>query len=78
MGCASKAIPESTLYELTADMAISDLTAIQAENGNTLVFRFKDGSQTVKRWKDRSRAESWTDEMKEKARQKALAQHSKK
>lgn len=77
-GCASKAIPESTLYELTADMAISDLTAIQAENGNTLVFRFKDGSQTVKRWKDRSRAESWTDEMKEKARQKALAQHSKK
>lgn len=77
-GCASKAIPESTLYELTADMVISDLTAIQAENGNTLVFRFKDGSQTVKRWKDRSRAESWTDEMKEKARQKALAQHSKK
>ena len=76
--CASKAIPESTLYELTADMAIGDLTAIQAENGNTLLFCFKDGSQTVKRWKDRSRAESWTDEMKEKARQKALAQHSRK
>ena len=75
--CVSKAIPESVLYELTADMAISDLTAIQAENGNTLVFCFKDGTQAVKRWKDRSRAESWTEEMKEAARQKTLARAAK-
>ena len=71
--CASKAIPESVLYELTADMAISDLTAIQAEKDNTLVFCFKDGTQAGKRWKDRSRAESWTEEMREAARQKTLA-----
>ena len=70
---ASKAIPESILYDLTADIPLGDLTAIRAENGNTLVFCFKDGSQTVKRWKDRSRAESWTEEMKEAARQKTLA-----
>ncbi len=76
--CASMAIPESVLYELTADTPIGDLTAIRAEKDNTLVFCFKNGSQTVKRWQDRSRAESWTDEMKEKARQQALAQHSKK
>ena len=75
--CASKAIPESVLYELTADTSIGDLTAIQAEKDNTLIFCFKDGSQTVKRWQDRSRRESWTEEMKEKARQQALAQHSK-
>ena len=72
-GCASKAIPESTLYELTADIPLGDLTAIRAENGNTLVFCFKDGTQAVKRWKDRSRAESWTEEMREAARQKTLA-----
>ena len=71
--CASKAIPESILYELTADIPLGDLTAIRAENGNALVFCFKDGTQAVKRWKDRSRAESWTDEMKEAARQKTLA-----
>ena len=71
--CASKAIPESILYDLTADIPLGDLTAIRAENGNTLVFCFKDGTQAVKRWKDRSRAESWTDEMKEAARQKTLA-----
>ena len=76
--CAdSKAIPENVLYELTADTPIGDLTAIRATNGNTLIFCFKDGTQTVKRWKDRSRRESWTEEMKEKARQQALAQHSK-
>ena len=72
-GCASKAIPESTLYELTADIPLGDLTAIRAENGNALVFCFKDGTQAVKRWKDRSRAESWTEEMREAARQKTLA-----
>ena len=71
--CASKAIPESILYDLAADIPLGDLTAIRAENGNTLVFCFKDGTQAVKRWKDRSRAESWTDEMKEAARQKTLA-----
>lgn len=71
--CASKAIPESTLYELTADIPLGDLTAIRAENGNALVFCFKDGTQAVKRWKDRSRAESWTEEMREAARQKTLA-----
>ena len=76
--CASKAIPESVLYNLTADTPLGDLTAIRAEKDNTLVFCFKNGEQTVKRWKDRSRRESWTEEMKEKARQQALAQHSKK
>ena len=72
-GCASKAIPESTLYELTADIPLGDLTAISAEKDNALVFCFKDGTQAVKRWKDRSRAESWTEEMREAARQKTLA-----
>ena len=76
--CASKAIPESVLYNLTADTPLGDLTAIRAEKDNTLIFCFKNGERTVKRWQDRSRAESWTEEMKENARQQALAQHSKK
>ena len=66
--CASKAIPESTLYELTADIPLGDLTAIRADKNNTLVFCFKDGEESVKRWYDRSRSESWTDEMREAAR----------
>ena len=45
------------------------ITAIRAEGNNTLVFLFKDGTQTVKRWADRSRAESWTPEMRAAARE---------
>ena len=70
--CPSKQIPEPVLMDLTSDMDIGDLTEICAEDGNRLVFRFRSGEETVKRWKDRSRAESWTPEMREAARQKAL------
>ena len=68
----SKQIPEPTLTAMTADLDIGDLTEIIAEDRNTLVFRFKDGRKAVKRWQDRSRAKSWTPEMKEAARQKAI------
>ena len=70
--CPSKQIPETTLTALTADLDIGDLTEIIAEDRNMLIFRFKDGKKAVKRWQDRSRAESWTPEMKEAARQKAI------
>lgn len=76
--CSSKQIPENTLISITEETldstnALGDkITAIRAEKDNTLVFYFKDGSETVKRWQDRSRAESWTDEMKAAARQKSL------
>lgn len=70
--CASKQIPEPVLMELTADMDMGDLTEICAENGNKLVFRFKDGSESVKQWQDRSRVKSWTQKMREAARQRAI------
>ena len=75
--CASKAIPERVLDALTANVSFDDLTALRAENGNRLVFICKDGSESVKRWEDRSRAESWTPEMKEAARQKSKTARSK-
>ena len=72
--CPSKQIPERTLEKATEEVlgldafdakALHDkITAISAEGNNTLVFLFKDGTQTVKWWADRSRAESWTPEMK--------------
>lgn len=76
--CQSKQIPENTLISVTMEVlggtdALPDkITAVRAEKDNTLVFCFKDGSKAVKQWQDRSRAESWTDEMKLAARQKAL------
>ena len=62
--CPSKAIPESTLMEVAATVsATGGITAITAHNGNALVFTLADGTTTVKQWLDRSRAASWTPEM---------------
>ena len=76
--CPAKAIPDETITqackevlgvdEVTAEVLDSRLTAIRADKNNTLVFCFKDGEEIVKRWYDRSRSESWTDEMREAAR----------
>lgn len=63
---------------IDSDMVRSKITAIRAEKNNVVVYCMDDGSEIVKRWKDRSRAESWTPEMKEKARQRALQARRKK
>ena len=70
--CASKQIPETTLDQICVDIPLERISQITACNGNKLVFHYKDGAELVRRWKDRSRAESWTPEMKEQARLDAL------
>lgn len=77
--CPSKQIPEGMLEKAATEALGLDafdekplhdkITAIRAEGNNTLVFLFKDETQTVKRWSDRSRAESWTPEMRDAARE---------
>ncbi|MBR3870276.1 MAG: recombinase family protein [Clostridia bacterium] len=62
--CPSKSIPEPTLMVLSAEMDdFSKITAITADKDNTLIFSLENGETIVKRWKDRSRSESWTPEM---------------
>ena len=62
--CPSKAIPETTLMALAAEIDdFSKITAITADKDNTLIFSLINGETIVKRWKDRSRSESWTPEM---------------
>lgn len=78
--CPSKQIPENTLKEMAAAALGADafdsntflgkITEVRVENGNQLIFLHSDGTQTVKRWQDRSRADSWTEEMKEAARRR--------
>lgn len=79
--CPSKQIPEETLAVVAADALGLDaldeqalrgeITAIRVMEGNTLVFVFRDGHEAVKRWQDRSRSESWTEDMKRRASEKA-------
>lgn len=75
--CPSKQIPENKLMDITSDLDISDITQITAENNNQLTFVFKDGTTETRRWKGRSRAESWTDEMKANAAKQTKARWQK-
>ncbi len=80
--CDSKQIPEDILLEVTADVLgqpdfteetlRSQITSILVCKGNELIFRFHDGREVTRQWRDRSRSRSWTDEMKEAARQREL------
>lgn len=80
--CPSKQIPEDTLIAATGevigstDAIASKITAVRVENDNTLVFCLADGTETVKRWQDRSRRESWTPEMRNAARKKEMERRS--
>lgn len=59
--CPSKAIPEQTL--LAAAEGLGKITAISAQPDNALEFTLAGGETVTKHWQDRSRAESWTEEM---------------
>jgi len=82
--CASKVIPEETLKDciadalgrkyFTEDFFIGMVDRIIAEPGNTMRLIFKDGTEKQMIWQDRSRSESWTDEMREAARRKMFEQ----
>ena len=73
--CPSKRIPESTLILVAEEVVGSidafsgEITEVRVENGNQLVFLHTNGKESVKQWQDRSRAESWTADMREVARQ---------
>jgi len=81
--CSAKQIPESVLLDACSEalgLASFDETEfhkrvlrIEVLGANTLRFIFADGSTYLSEWKDRSRSESWTDEMKQAAREKSLA-----
>ena len=77
--CHGKKIPDTTLRCLIAELlgmpeydpaAFCEVVdSIYPYEGNRLVFAFKDGTVREATWKDRSRAESWTPEMKAQARE---------
>ena len=86
--CASKAIPEETIIEvtkrvlgvekITKEIVEKKIQRIDVLGGNKLLFHLKNGSVVEKTWNDLSRSNSWTPEMREKARQRALAQYRRK
>lgn len=80
--CHGKKIPETTLEAVTAEVlnlpsfdeksVTENIERIIVPKPNHLLYVLKNGSSVKKVWKDHSRKDSWTSEMKEKARQQAL------
>lgn len=58
------------------DAQMARLKAIRVTGPNDLSFVFWDGREEKRTWKDRSRSENWTDEMKEAASRKMKAYHA--
>ena len=86
--CASKQIPEETLKSVTAEMLGCDsfdenafagcINFISALPNNILEFTFTDGHTEKATWRDRSRSESWTEEMRQMAADKTRKRSEKK
>jgi DNA invertase Pin-like site-specific DNA recombinase len=83
--CDSKLVPHNIIVEaskrvLDMDQYIetifnSKVTKIIVQANKVLEFHMKDGAVVSYRWKNKSRSKSWTPEMKEQARLRALKQH---
>lgn len=67
--CASQRIPDDTLRSLVGNMEVSE---IRIPCANTITIVTPDGEEVTKTWQNPSRSESWTPEMREKARQRSL------
>ena len=82
--CTSRQIPEEEIYRLATevleldefdeDILHSKIKNIRAKNNCTLTFYLSGGKEVSKNWVPRSRKNSWTAEMRECARQRALNQ----
>ena len=78
--CRGKVIPENTLQKVCTSvlglnaydpgMLRARIACIEVPEDNRLRFIFKDGHVDERTWANRSRADSWTPEMKEAARQR--------
>ncbi len=79
--CPAKQIPEATLYAASTEvLGLSEfneaifkekIEEIRVPEPNRLIFVFRDGHTNEKVWMDRSRRESWTEDMRQAAREKA-------
>ena len=81
VACPSKQVPESVLYSLSTEVlgletfnAVffeKEIAEIFVPEPSKLIFVFRDGHTVEKLWQHKSRRESWTEEMREAARNHA-------
>jgi hypothetical protein len=62
---------------LTNDLLKTHIRVVIAKENKELEYHLKNGKVINRNWKYPSRSKSWTPEMRQKARERALAQHAK-
>ena len=72
--CASQQIPDAILRDLVSGIAFDHICVPCA---NTVTIITRSGEEITRTWENPSRSESWTPEMREKARQRSII-HGKK
>lgn len=85
--CHSQRIPESILIEKTCrvlevdklshELVAEKINRILVPEHNRMLYELNDGSTLEVTWKHKSRSLSWTPEMRQMARERALKQHGK-
>ena len=71
--CPAKQISEEILKSKLSEIGpISELEQIIVPKFGTIIFCLKNGKKIKKKWQNPSRSESWTEEKRQKARQRAL------
>lgn len=70
--CPAKQVPDDIIKEFAKGFE-KEISKIIVLPNNELQFIFADGSEITKAWEQPSRKDSWTDEMKEVARQQTLS-----
>ena len=81
--CQSKVVTDSELDRITLGIidSLDDIDKvvdyIEVQSNNTLIYHLLGGNIMDFKWIDKSRKDSWTPEMKEKARQKTLERNRK-
>ena len=69
--CNAQIISDDALVKALVDIDLKSIRHILVEENKTLKIAFIDGTETVRHWTERSRSESWTEEMRAKARENA-------
>lgn len=67
--CDARQIPEETLESIVGERPFRQIRVI---GDNVLKVLWADGTESIHQWENRSRSESWTDEMREEARRRTL------
>jgi len=76
--CKSKQIPEGIPKEKLPEVAtIEEVEQILVPENGTIIFCLKNGRQIKKSWQNKSRSQSWTAKMKDKAKKQALERRNK-